>query len=1326
MVNGRLSGGSPGQTVGTGDLQDIDPGDINIGTGGGTDTDGEENSDDDTATTTTGETVTQEEKDAFAGTDDGDTTGTGDQPTDVPTTPSGPGLDPGDGATGGGGTQEGGDGGRTIGGGGGQPPPELTGDAVDSTMEPRNIDPTDLPQSVGGPGGEADVAIEDQGGRVGLPAQARDVERQAIQQFEQQTGADLSGDDVAVRFVGGNLVPSLTPTGRRTVARENVADQLDEFARGRREDVAGDLNQQFGVNISPSDIGIDVTEMEGGGVGVETEVSEGAQAEIAGTQLGRAVGVSRVGPATATGEFGPRFAPRVEAASPDLVEGQDFTLEGGLTPSFRVEEAARETQFTESELEIGPEGGVQPTEEAIAEQAAADVRESLGAPGFERGSEFTVDVGRVDEGAAAQADVAGSVFGSFVPGGETAVEGAGVEAGERFVDVDLTPQGRRFRTRDIAAAEGELGGQEIVDLDQISFGPEGRVAGVEGRPISGGDAEPLDAQDLATLFTRGPLGFAAENPEQTAATLEGVRDASGAAVEFGRETVVDPAASLVGDFWAARPAGVASGEFDPTENTPFQDLAAFGPAGVASGEADAVAFDPSETAAGRVTAGIGEGVLGVTLGLPGDLVTVGSTAGAGGAFAVENPEVAAPAAAGFTATAAADIADVAQEQPGRFAGNLIGGAGAGTAVSPFRVARLRLPRTGAGTRLPRPTRPSVDVERPQLTQPIETGRIPAGPVVFGREFSPSGRLDIDVDRPRLERPQSTMFTGLRLRDPILLERLRGRADSGVTLAGARGLRPTLGTPDVDLETVAFGQLRGMGETAEPIGAFETDIFRTSLGNVGGQAAARFGASRELMQIGRQTEGDLELGTTEEIVGEARAVPQGAVGDVADALEDIGATIEGSAAVRAQVDDPIRQPRDVDILVQDRSEATQRLSEALEGEGATVEDVFDIKVAGEDRPGPGQFVKGGEVAQPRLFTEEGVGVTQIGEELTRKASASAFLRGAGSPGEEFVGATRAFDVGPEPARAGARPRFKDPADAFEIARRVRPESESVQRFGQLFEEEITESARGPQQIPGEAAQPAAAAGLFGNLGERLRFGDLAADETAQFGRGFRAVGDVDATPFGRFDVDAGDTRRADAETDVAARSPSPGRVDAPSPAPSPFGAPSGGLGAVGGIAAGLPSPAGADAAADVPSPDADAPSAAGAGVGSELASPFGGFGESGAAASPFGLPAGGSPFGFSPFGPGGSPGGPGGGGGPGSPGSPGTPPGGAGAPPGQPRAPAGGEPSDDEPDFSPLAPEGTFFENPIATGSQVLFGDLGVGDGNGGDGDNPDPTGLFFG
>jgi hypothetical protein len=86
-------------------------------------------------------------------------------------------------------------------------------------------------------------------------------------------------------------------------------------------------------------------------------------------------------------------------------------------------------------------------------------------------------------------------------------------------------------------------------------------------------------------------------------------------------------------------------------------------------------------------------------------------------------------------------------------------------------------------------------------------------------------------------------------------------------------------------------------------------------------------------------------------------------------------------------------------------------------------------------------------------------------------------------------------------------------------------------------------------------------------------------------------------------------------------------------------------------------------------------------------------------------------------PGGPPSGP-----PSSPGGgiPGTPTGGQ---PTTPRLPSG-EPGDRDDEEEFVAPEGTPFVNPIATGSQLLFGDFGGGGGN--DGENPDPTGLFLG
>lgn len=72
------------------------------------------------------------------------------------------------------------------------------------------------------------------------------------------------------------------------------------------------------------------------------------------------------------------------------------------------------------------------------------------------------------------------------------------------------------------------------------------------------------------------------------------------------------------------------------------------------------------------------------------------------------------------------------------------------------------------------------------------------------------------------------------------------------------------------------------------------------------------------------------------------------------------------------------------------------------------------------------------------------------------------------------------------------------------------------------------------------------------------------------------------------------------------------------------------------------------------------------------------------------------------------------------------------PPGTPQTPLRTMPDSDDDDdesiYRPETPTGQLFENPVATGSQFLFGGGigGQGNGDSGNGENPDPTRLFFG
>jgi hypothetical protein len=769
---------------------------------------------------------------------------------------------------------------------------------------------------------------------------------------------------------------------------------------------------------------------------------------------------------------------------------RDFGPDATLSPATAAQ--LEDTPDLERGLDytVGPEGQVRLTDEYRRQRAVEQVREQI----------------REQTPATGYGFQAGDELDVNFSGGETSVT--------------LTAEGRRDYIRQVAAETGEVGGQEVQSLDQLEFSEEGELTGV---------AEPQDAgfwENFVKAQRSGLVGVpGAAAVAGTEETLDVVEDVSGDAAEYTSDVFETGVAGLSSRMAVASPYGSpTAAETDPQEiDTP--------------GEA--------------FFAGTGRGITATTIGAPEQLSTTGEIIGSGGAFTVEQPRAAPAAGVAFAGATASQIAEAAQERPSRFAGNIVGGSIAGTAISPIRFGRIDVPRTGETTTLPRPTRPGVDIDTP--TQPTTGPGIPDGPVVFGREITP-GTGSLDIERPRLERPEATPVRGIRLRDPILYESLTGRVDAGDTLIGFAGARPTVGAPEIDPRNLDFGELSGRGETFEPIGGFESEVFGASARAAGGQAARRYSARDDLMTVGESVDSELTLETTEDIVREARAVPESAATDVAKALEDIGATIEGSAAVRAQLEGEFRQPRDVDILVSDKAAAQTRLSQALEGETADVGDVFDIKVEGEGRPDVGEFIKGGRTAQPRLETEGGVQVTPIGEELIRKSSASGFLRGEGSPSREFTGRTEDFDIGPEPAREGERPRFKDPADAFEIGRAVAPQSEAVSQFGRAFETEITQASRGPSEVDLDEPAPAtvAEADTF-DTGIWREFGEFIADEQAQA---------TTAGLFGRVNVDRPRGMETDFETDATTTtrrgttdtntdtdvSPSPGRVDAsPSPA-----------------------------------------------------------------------------------------------------------------------------------------------------------------------------------
>jgi hypothetical protein len=374
------------------------------------------------------------------------------------------------------------------------------------------------------------------------------------------------------------------------------------------------------------------------------------------------------------------------------------------------------------------------------------------------------------------------------------------------------------------------------------------------------------------------------------------------------------------------------------------------------------------------------------------------------------------------ATAAADATvEQAQNNPRAFVGQLIGGSAASAALSPFRFTKTDIPLS----------------ETRQIDLDVSTQRVAEGIA----DDTPNVNVEI------AEAAGETTVRGLRVTTPPVAEAL-GIARRGRTLVGARGLRPSLGAPSVASEAGNLDLAR-MGATGtatvEPGNAFEADIFRATASDLGGTAAARYRAAEGVQDVADNRPNlGFEADTAEEAVGQARAVPDEKVDEVTQALRDTDATVFGSAAARAQLDE-FRQPRDLDVVVDDKAAAKERFAESLEGSNADVSDVFDIK-ATEDVPGRasgGETIKFGRTSRdPRELG--GVPFNPVEEELVRKAGASAFLRSEGAAG------TPDLDVGPEP-RAAGRPdvRLKDAEDTVAIARGLGETGPEVRQFERAF-------------------------------------------------------------------------------------------------------------------------------------------------------------------------------------------------------------------------------------------------------------------------------------
>jgi len=288
------------------------------------------------------------------------------------------------------------------------------------------------------------------------------------------------------------------------------------------------------------------------------------------------------------------------------------------------------------------------------------------------------------------------------------------------------------------------------------------------------------------------------------------------------------------------------------------------------------------------------------------------------------------------------------------------------------------------------------------------------------------RFDVPVDDGGVRR-----VSAVRTRVPGVQDR---------TIAATVGGRPQAGSPRVDLQDVDINRLgEARGEVFEPVGEFETDLTVASeRASLSGQQLDRVEGITGVLGVG--DEATEEVRDLRGAVDAAEDLPNDADTDeVIGALDDVDATIFGSAAVRAQAPE-FRDPGDLDIVVPDKDAAKDRLADVVGEE--QVARAFDIKEP-DDFAGLQEgeaFGFGRESREP--LEAEGVGVNPIGEELQRKAGASGFLRG------ESVGPAE-LDVGPRPNPGGSL-RVKDPEDALEIARAVAGEDDPrVQQFERAF-------------------------------------------------------------------------------------------------------------------------------------------------------------------------------------------------------------------------------------------------------------------------------------
>jgi hypothetical protein len=544
---------------------------------------------------------------------------------------------------------------------------------------------------------------------------------------------------------------------------------------------------------------------------------------------------------------------------------------------------------------------------------------------------------------------------------------------------------------------------------------------------------------------------------------------------------------------------------------------------------------------------------------------------------------------------------------------------------------------------------------------------------------------VDVTQTRVTTPPVAERIGIEARGRSLFGTVRTPEDT------RRGIgAPALREGEVDLERTGFRGSRAF----EPTTAAETDIVRATAGEIGGTAAERFRAAERLVgeALGERPRGEVER-PVGDVVAETREVPEGAAGDVTEALADVEGTVFGSVAVRAQAPDFRRQPGDIDVVVDDPDAARARFAEALEGTGRGVGEVFDIKETAEapGRRRGGEVVKQGRRSLSPFETEEGISLNPFEEETARKGGASALLRG---PGAE----TGDFDIGPEAGGVLRETRVKDVRDAASLAEQLFGGSRTERGFRSAFAdvEGVDEPAPRQTRVFGEG-------GAFG----RTLGGPEADRGQVTFGGGRRAGAPDRRQTIGGRDTD----RDAPAPRDRDQREPSPTAGGRGGDTGVPvFGGVSPGTTSPGGDRDGTGDPFAAPTSGPSPPeqpPGPDSPAPVGTGGGLPPASPPGGDG-GGFGSGSFLPPA--SP----PDSPGGGIGGggglppasppDGGGGGFGSGGGiPGLTPTDSDSRRRRERG-LGGDIRDGEDDEAePILPAGQTFTNPVATGFEFLFG-----------------------